>query len=319
MKFVILIFLIASSSLVNCQLTRPLAQGIAELKSGVNAGHLVNNCKSRAFSDHKVLQSQGTGNTFTIPTPDRRDYSGYQISRSAMYTLEVLKFGKKVMLLDLQSTISPRVSAVIVKAAIGTRDSTGKIEYVTGISTTTCQMIPKQDRVFNPEELALTYDYILDKSARELSSKLGLGSTSITNMLGGINSSELNNLKKLFSDMQYIFNEADNVPAKDLLNSIKDLANGLLKDTSVLSKIQSVASGASRSSFAVSISSSTMFVIAVNKQASEYGVKVSMISTRTILPSNAFAYSVGQWSIVNRGTAASPSFDVILKNIPGLK
>lgn len=332
------IFLLTSAPVMQSELAWPLAQSVSALRKKVSAGELVRSCMASAqqMTNKITLHTPVTDKTFETTT--QVDYLNQKVPKNVGRMLKELKFGKRLLSVEIESTIDSEMSGILIKATIGVRSGNGIYEYVTSWGSSLCNMkqqkqsytvrvcenvlfffkecedqIRYRPRGFTAQELSTTYDFILDMAATELSAKLGLKSNGLRAALGNVNSGEHDNLKQLYSDMHYNFMKLDNISKNDLIASIMDSSDGLLRDTSILSKINSVASVSSTSTFLVVPSNGVFFVITVINRTSDMDIKLRRITTKDKIPVNAFAYTAGAWNIEIRGKLAVPSIDDIVR------
>lgn len=153
----------------------------------------------------------------------------------------------------------------------------------------------------------------------EIAAKTGLGAIVPLTSLGSLYLQESNQMRQLYTELEYDYSEIANVNNWDLISTIQTATLNLVTDGWIHSRITEIANSAYHSCFLSAPVDNYLFVIGVINQGGVFTVRISTFKISGRLPVGAFATSSGTWNLERYGEGASPSIHQVISIFPALK
>lgn len=331
---------------VNCNFRQELVNGIRGMKRTefINPHGVIHNCNGHSHWYPYHLQRNQVDNQANFQ--HKVWFDGRNQHRKLAENMKELKFGTRTLSMSFENFVGQSRSGVIAKATIGRRIGES-VEYLGIAASLNCDMkqqhntvaIHKSSKGFlrrrkhwteykqierglNPHELNLALNYLQNTAIQNMlhtvTSKTGL-SASEDDSLQRLYFDESLKLRSFYPEIEYDYSEVNGVAHQDIGNAIREGSHYRISDHVVLNRISQLTASAQRTSFFHTPNNEYLYVFSINKNGNEYTILMSSFKVYQKFPANAFAVSVGVWSLENHGHGGHPSAHELLKVFPPLK
>lgn len=343
-----MVWMLLLAMAVRCQIDRELFDGVSNMVGWApQCSHLYSDLQANAEFGRDSFQEWELKGKIDFEKPIEIKFMGRIIFRWVFKPFEwmrALKFGTNARIKSLtfaNNIVASGSSTVTATALIGHRNGNA-IEIRTGSASATlnvrqqyitqtvrkCTKILfwedcKNETVNTPRGL---YQHELDSllavlqssAASKLRETVGRGVGLLGDQgvaaLGNEYQEEGEKVRGLYEQQDYVFQDAKELELGQLVNSVRDMTQGMITDEYVFSRIYQLGASVARARVlaVANTNPNHFFVVHLTKEGVKCSVRVSKFKVAQNLPVGAFAVSLGSWALERYGQGATPSIHQLL-------